>query len=250
LPNTNHVKLDGLKPIITPNHCAKPLRQVIIQLPPPILAGMSSSSLLLPTLERLEAWLAAHLPATLADLNPPASSVDVADLEAECGFILPADLHTLYGWHDGQRGSSSGLFYGLQFLSLENIAQEWNTTYELLMEDEDFGDGPSSSTPAGAIQGFSAHVAWIPLAHDGSGNFLGLDLDPDSAGVAGQVINFGADESNHRVLAPSLGAFLLWLVEQLESGNFQLDAAGDAVAFNTKDPANHHFFDGLPLLFP
>jgi cell wall assembly regulator SMI1 len=49
---------------------------------------------------------------------------------------------------------------------------------------------------------------WIPITHDNSGNYVGLDFDPDVRGRQGQVVTFGRDEDEKRVLADSYEAFL------------------------------------------
>ena len=59
---------------------------------------------------------------------------------------------------------------------------------------------------------------WIPLAHDGGGNHVGIDLDPPKGGARGQVINFGRNERIKFVLAPTWDAFLAQLAGDLEVG--------------------------------
>ena len=60
-------------------------------------------------------------------------------------------------------------------------------------------------------------------AGDGSGNHIGLDFDPWPGGRLGQVIIYGRDEDMKAVLAQSLGQFLNWIADLLESGNFRLE---------------------------
>jgi cell wall assembly regulator SMI1 len=199
-----------------------------------------------PTLSALTTWLGQHLPATLADLAEPASDEAIAALEAHCGLALPETAKAIWRWHNGQHGAASGLFYGLQFLSLAAIAEEWNITRDLLHDDPTLASGEASSSPVGHVKAVTISLAWLPLASDGGGNFLGLNLDPGALGQVGQVISFGADEHHQRVLAPSLNDWLAWLLNQLEAGNFQFTDGG----FNTKNPDNRHFFDGLAVLFP
>lgn len=45
----------------------------------------------------------------------------------------------------------------------------------------------------------------MPVFSDHGGNYIGIDLDPDSKGNKGQVINFGRDEQDMVVLAENLG---------------------------------------------
>lgn len=66
---------------------------------------------------------------------------------------------------------------------------------------------PLTSTPTGAIKLKYFHVKWLPIFSDGGGNFIGLDLDPDTNGVKNQVIVFGRDEEDMYVVADDLDRF-------------------------------------------
>ena len=92
---------------------------------------------------------------------------------------------------------------------------------------------------------------WIPLTADGSGNHIGLDLDPWPRGRVGQVILFGRDEDVKVVLAESLGKFLEWIAGLLEGGNFRLELDPGEVAlrqFALKTPRTSDFYDGARKL--
>ncbi|UVO16607.1 SMI1/KNR4 family protein [Stutzerimonas stutzeri] len=60
--------------------------------------------------ERLEAWLKTHNPALLDDLKPPASDVDIQELEQKLGVRLPEDFVECLKMHDGQKGGANGCF--------------------------------------------------------------------------------------------------------------------------------------------
>lgn len=75
---------------------------------------------------------------------------------------------------------------------------------------------PLTSTPEGAIKKKYFHIKWIPLISDFGGNYIGIDLDPDSNGTKEQVIIFGRDEEDMIVLANSWGEFLDWNLDLIE----------------------------------
>lgn len=54
-----------------------------------------------------------------------------------------------------------------------------------------------------------------------------MDLDPGAAGTVGQVIVFGRDDEEHRVLAPSLLSYLEQLGDLLEHGHGETTEGGD-----------------------
>lgn len=60
------------------------------------------------------------------------------------------------------------------------------------------------------------HVKWLPLIHDGGGNYIGVDLDPGQQGVKGQIIVFGRDEEDMFVVSRSWEDFLDLLILKLD----------------------------------
>ena len=192
----------------------------------------------------LENWLAQQLPEVLADLNPGCSAQELDELEQDLNCRLPEDFKTFYQRHNGQQGNTTGLFFGLPFLSTANLLEQWSIWCELA--EEDFAtEITGESYPNGAIKPIYINLKWIPLAHDGSGNHIGVDLDPGHAGLVGQVINFGSDENNKFVLAPSLKDFIAWMLAQYQAGNYQSNKR----SLNIKEPPFDHFLDAVPLLF-
>lgn len=193
--------------------------------------------------QSLVAWFEENLPAIAADLNPGASPAALASLEAKIGQALPPEAREFYQLHDGQKGEAPGFFYGLEFLALNQVANQWQTWADIVADDPELpGSIPGSSTPPGAIREVYVDLAWIPVAHDFSGNHLALDLNPGPQGQRGQVINYGPDENDKYVLAPSLTDFLHWFYRELEASNFRTDNDW----FSPKDPPVDHFFDALP----
>jgi len=75
---------------------------------------------------------------------------------------------------------------------------------------------PLTSNPEGAIKKKYFHIKWIPLISDFGGNYIGIDLDPDTNGKKGQVIIFGRDEENMIVLANSWDEFLDWNLDLIK----------------------------------
>jgi cell wall assembly regulator SMI1 len=203
----------------------------------------------------LEHWLEQHLPEVLTDLHLGCSSEALDELEQHLGCSLPADFKALYRRHNGQRGEATGIWCGLPFLSLDALYDQWRTwrdlAEEFAQEAEEFGDEncatdiTGESFPANAVKPIYINLKWIPFVHDGSGNHLGIDLDPGPAGTCGQVINFGTDEHDKFVLAPSLQEFLGWVIQQYQNGNYQ---ARDR-SLNLQEPFNRHFLDSVPILF-
>ncbi|MBF04808.1 MAG: hypothetical protein CMP76_16120 [Flavobacterium sp.] len=72
-----------------------------------------------------------------------------------------------------------------------------------------------TSCPEGKIKKKYYHYKWIPIFHDYSGNFIGIDLDPDKKGKKGQVIIFGSEEENMVVVADNFEEFLDLTIKEM-----------------------------------
>jgi cell wall assembly regulator SMI1 len=205
-----------------------------------------------PVLERLDAWYAAHLPPDKYVLNPPATDKQINAFESVVGIEMPRSYRQLYKWHNGENDDRRGHIYGLPILPLKRAAQDWQQWRRTLAV---FGGNrypvPGGAWPEGAVDPAYTNPKWIPLTDDGSGGNIGLDFDPWPLGRIGQVILYGRDEDVKVVLAESLGQFLGWIAQLLESGNYRLKSApGEEILrqFRLKNPPTDHFHEGARLL--
>jgi len=205
-----------------------------------------------PVLARLDRWYAAHLPTARYVLNPPAKDAALDRLKNLFGVAMPSSWRQLYRWHDGEKDDRHGHIYGLPLLPLAEVEAQWRSWAKILAYFK--GDRyviPGGGWPEGAVDPAYINPRWIPLTHDGSGNHIGIDLDPWPQGRVGQVILFGRDEEVKIVLAESLGKFLGWIADLLESGNFRLKVASGEQRlreFALRNPPSDHFHDGARKL--
>ena len=72
-----------------------------------------------------------------------------------------------------------------------------------------------TSSPENTIKKKYFHFKWIPIFSDFGGNYIGIDLDPDTKGKKGQIIIFGRDEENMVVLADNLELFFDFLLTEM-----------------------------------
>ncbi|MEZ0163259.1 SMI1/KNR4 family protein [Kineococcus sp. LSe6-4] len=156
-------------------------------------------------------------------LNPPATDAQLGAAEAHLGRPLPADVRTVYRLADGQvqwrhddPRWAAGLVGGEPLLPLAGVLLHWDQWAGF--DGETGLDEFASSTPEGFVHPRYALRGWVPLTHDGGGNHVGVDLDPDVRGTVGQVITFGRDDEQHQVLAPSLLSYLQQFGDLLEQG--------------------------------
>lgn len=154
--------------------------------------------------KRLEAWLAAHEPAMLADLGAPATHAELTQFEQPLGLALDADFVNCMRIHNGQKGRAGGLFDGYHYLPIRKILMSWETWRDLSAEG-DF-DGRVAQVDFGIRETWWCSD-WIPFAANGGGDFLCLDMAPGRSGESGQVIQVFHDMPQRVLLASSFGAW-------------------------------------------
>lgn len=155
-----------------------------------------------------------------AHLRPPATPLALAAAEKEIGFALPDDLRALYLEADGQSdpfeitdpspGTLVMPFFGAyDFVPLDRALDEYRTWMGVYEDRGDDFNAMITVRGGDPVHREYWRPGWFPFAIDGGGNAYAVDLSPPPGGAYGQVILIGPDEDERRVLAPSLGEFLL-----------------------------------------
>lgn len=183
-------------------------------------------------LQNIEQWLSANAYKIIeSSLQPPASELQLLELEAELGKALPNDFKQLYLWKNGLTDDENlgSLFYGMDFYPLDRVRQEFdrrresdgNSNFELLTVDKEID--PSNMY----------NSDWLQLGFDGSHTGLFLDLAPSIDGQYGQVI-FIDDEYRVGILvASTIRELVAHFSNDLVNGLYRLD--DDAL-----DEENHY----------
>ena len=162
-----------------------------------------------------------RMPSLREIIHSGASEAAVRAAEEKIGVAFPAELREMYLANDGDDGDAiCGVLLGFHFLPLDELTADWESWAALAGDEALNNSAHFTSRPEGRIKRRYANTKWIPLCSDSSGNFIGIDLDPDVKGRPGQVINFGRDEHDKVVLEVSLNAFLERLTRVIRSEHF------------------------------
>jgi internalin A len=172
-------------------------------------------------------------------LNPPVKESELDSVEKRMGFKLPEELRELYLCNNGQGDNVMGILSGLDFLPLEELYIQWDI-WRVLKEgatEEQMKvlSGFCTSFPPHTVKKIYTNTRWIPLTHDGGGNHIGIDLDPDRKGTTGQIINFGRDEGDKFVIATDLGDYLAFIINLIEERYFTICRTEDTVVITFMD---------------
>ena len=184
-------------------------------------------------------------------LGKPAPIEEIRSLERTIGVSVPNDLKELYQLHNGETEGGPGLFFGMSFLPLSGILDEWQSC-EKRANDGSIEGMPFYAVPAESIKDDFFNKRWIPFAADFRGNFLAVDLDPGTKGTPGQVISFGLEENTRYVVARSATDLIEFISKTLLEGPYTIDGEE---TWSYSDAGNLHFFHALeemplPVLHP
>lgn len=146
-------------------------------------------------LQQLDQHLAVLRPGYYAQLQARLDEAAINNLEQQCGRKLPDDLRQLYRWKNGQRDDCYDSFVNnSMFLPLSHaldIAAENTSMIGSDFEEENWW-----------------HAQWLPLWHNGGGDYICYDMGGLFTGQAGQLIEFWHADAGRNVIAPSLQTFI------------------------------------------
>jgi cell wall assembly regulator SMI1 len=121
--------------------------------------------------------------------------------------------------HGGQN-ENVALVGRWMLLTPRRIVECWKLTRRI---SDELGLEKMGGQPQGPVRPVWWNPSWVPVAVDGMGNDLCLDLDPPPAGLRGQLIEYVHDCEIRPVVAPSFAAWLSSYADELEAGLYEVD---------------------------
>ncbi len=135
---------------------------------------------------RIDAWLAAHAPASMAALRPPADPDSIADAQYELGVEFPPELVASLSCHDGL-DRWANLLPEAPPLAAHRIVEHWRMCMEIAEDTGGLQPRPWDDEPWW-------HPLWIPWAEDG-GDAQVIDLRPGPGqGRVGVAVHDGGGD--------------------------------------------------------
>lgn len=185
--------------------------------------------------QRIHNWLESNAPKIMANLNPPATELELTEAEKSLNQAMPREWHEVYGTHNGMNSTANlgSLFFGMQFLPLDAVLREYE-----LSNVSGHDPIPVRAADSGVRTEDIHNPKWIAFAHDGGETLLRVDMAPGDSGKIGQVIFTDHADNTVIQLAESLTDFMSQFADDLESGQYSLDkqALEDGDQFLACDP--------------
>jgi len=180
---------------------------------------------------RISKWLEANASDVAKRLPGPAEEHDIEAVEEKIGLAFPEDLKASYLVQNGVEYGEDELnivvgpydeYNDMAFclLPIEQIADEWQVWKDLNDVGEFEGE---TGEPDNEIVDDWWSNGWIPIAGDGGGDFICIDMNPANGGTVGQVIYAPHDAPERSLLASSWSEYLQNLADEMERGNLEYD---------------------------
>lgn len=159
---------------------------------------------------RIDAWLAARLPAEFERLNPPADPAAIRDAERVLGIGLPADLAESVRSHDGQKAQTGLLPEHAGPLPVRSIASYWQMRMDIAATVDGLTTAPWADEPWW-------HPQWVPWAESAGGNAQVIDQRPGpGSGRVGWAVHDDCGDFSDSW--PSLAGLLHAVAQALHEG--------------------------------
>lgn len=160
---------------------------------------------------------------------------DVSEL-GRFGIDAESDVTYYFAHFCGEIGVQ-GLCLGLSLMTLSDSIQH-NNNFKKYYENDGYG---VKSYIIDTIKEDYFNPKWVPIAHDGSGNYIGIDCDPGCNGTFGQIINFGRDEEYLYVLSKDIASFFQLLMEESNNNRYLINELDETMKFIKWNLGNHGY---------
>lgn len=161
-------------------------------------------------LETLDLHIKKLRPELYSHLNASLTEKDIQRIEKQYDIQIPEDLRALYGWKNGQVSDCYDSFVNNSMLiPLEealDIAQELTSMIGTDFEIKNWWN-----------------ENWLPIFHNGDGDYICYDLKGIFTGNKGQILEFWNRDNDRNGIADNLGDFLNQLNQYYEDHSGEFD---------------------------
>jgi cell wall assembly regulator SMI1 len=149
-------------------------------------------------------------------LNDGASDEQIENLLVTISNDIPSDYLDFLRIFNGN-SQSTHMLLGYNILSCEEVIRDWKIWCELEEKGEFTHD---DAWPDKGVQKKWYSKGWIPIADDGMGNFVCIDLNPTKDGTHGQIIFLDHELEERPILYSSFIELLESYIKMLQKNEF------------------------------
>ena len=175
-----------------------------------------------------EAVLKKHNPLGYANLQAPATEIEIKEAEQAMKVRFPKELKDAYRRHNGTKeprwAKNPVLFANCEasWGNLKSVVDEWNT--KVWVDGTSDYDPMTNADPAD-LQNLEIYPYWwhpkrIPIGLTNTPTAVAIDMHPGPKGTKGQLIYHSGDEFGGVLMAPGLNAWIEFQCDCFDSGRF------------------------------
>ncbi len=175
--------------------------------------------------QEIEEWLGENFPQFLTYLNPPATLLEIEQVERELNIQFTDEVKKSYLLHNG---STNWLFDGNDFLSLSEVIDFHNENiirYQERYLKKDMAIN-SDSASSEKIKKEIWNPRWIPILAESNMFLHFLDLDPTENGIHGQIIFVNDDYHDLFFISDNFTMLMEEFLNDLRTGNYEISSNG------------------------
>ena len=157
----------------------------------------------------------------LDDFNPPAEPIKIEALESLTNGLIPA-LYQTFFIHNGQNSYRFACMHPWKLYDIDDVLDNYdlmNNEVVARWQEEDISPDDYSESN-GPVKEVMWNSKWIPIASNGAGDLMCVDLDPAEGGKVGQVITWYHETTFKIVEASSYKEWLENYLQDLENNAY------------------------------
>jgi cell wall assembly regulator SMI1 len=157
-------------------------------------------------IKQLEKQLMTLRPEFYTNLQQSLSDSEIDSLEEKYKIKIPIDLRSLYKWKNGQDEDCYDAFVNnSMFIPLEQALETATENTSMIGSDFEVENWWNEK--------------WIPIFHNGGGDYICYDFGGLFTGQQGQLIEFWHADNDRNVISPTLEEFMGQLTNYYKTSN-------------------------------
>ncbi|MDY8138082.1 SMI1/KNR4 family protein [Aquimarina sp. 2201CG5-10] len=162
---------------------------------------------------QIKKWLQSNAPEVYRDLLPGLSKIEIDRAEKELEIEFPKEYKESLKQCNGQLGMKDNLIGDWRLLRLEATIKEWKALNRLFPDD-------NKNSKDNWEKYDWWNKKWIPIAYNGAGDFLCIDLSQSETEIDGQIITYWHTKEERSMIYKSFKNFIEAFLKKMLAGEY------------------------------